>query len=377
MRWMARITRYAVSLGLMCLVTIGLAPFADRVNHTTVSLTYVLAILFIATLFGSRPALIASIVAVLSFNFFFLPPYYTLAVSHTENWVALAAFLITALVAGQLSSYARRRADESEARRREIEQLYSELTTAFEQASQAEALRQSDQLKSALLDAVTHDLRTPLTSIKASATTLMEEDIELDDESRRELLEIIDEETDRLNKFIGGMVDIAKVDAGKLELRKSPTSVSDLIMNVLDRAGGRPSGHELIIDVAPELPPIRVDGHSVEEVLYAVLDNAAKYSANGSKIRVSAERHEETVEISVEDQGRGVPEELRDRIFEKFYRIHDSDIHTTASGMGLGLAIARGISESQGLNLTVDDAPEPFRTRFRLSIPLDDGLDGK
>jgi K+-sensing histidine kinase KdpD len=287
--------------------------------------------------------------------------------------VALATFMITALVAGQLSSYARRRAEESESRSREIEKLYAELQGAFEQASQAEALRQSEQLKSALLDAVTHDLRTPLTSIKASATTLLEEDLELDDDARRELLEIIDEETDRLNKFIGGLVDIAKVDAGKLDLRKTDVSVADLIQNAVERRGGR-SLHKLVMEVGSELPTVRVDGPSIEEVIYTLLENAAKYSADGTRIRVSAKASPEHVDISVEDQGRGISAEVRERVFEKFYRIQDSDIHTTSSGMGLGLAIARGISDSQGLSLSVVDGDDDYITKFVLRIPLQNGL---
>src|SRR6185295_7759531 len=159
---------------------------------------------------GSRPALLASVLGMFCFNFFFLPPLYTLSIAYTQNWIALTVFFTTALAVGQLSARAKRRAEEAEAARREIERLYRELQSAFERASQAEALKQSEKLKSALLDAVTHDLRTPLTSIKASITTLLDEVrgqsqeeqfVTLDSESRLEMMEVIDEETDRLNRF--------------------------------------------------------------------------------------------------------------------------------------------------------------------------------
>jgi len=207
--------KYLVSLIGIALVTAAFAPFADVVNTTTVALSLLLVILLTAARYGSRPAILASIAGVACFNFFFLPPYYTFTIADPQNWVALAAFLVTALVAGQLSAYAKQRAEESETRRKEIEQLYKELQAAFVDASKAEAYRQSQQLKSALLDAVTHDLRTPLTSIKAAVTTLMEENggtkakadtLVLDNEVRREFLEIINEETDRLNNFIGGII---------------------------------------------------------------------------------------------------------------------------------------------------------------------------
>ena len=206
----------------------------DQINTTTVALGLLLAVLFIAALAGSRPAYLASIVGMLCFNYFFLPPIGTLTIAAPQNWIALGAFIITALVAGNLSERAKRRAEEAESRRQIIESLYEELQAAFERASQAEALRQSERLKSALLDAVTHDLRTPLTSIKASVTTLLaentdnqqtskqqtpkpqtEEDdftIALDAEDERDLLEVINEETDRLNRFIESLVELARIE---------------------------------------------------------------------------------------------------------------------------------------------------------------------
>lgn len=351
------------------MVTVGFSPFADGINHTTVALTYLLAILFVATLFGSRPALASSVAAALCFNFFFLPPYYTFAVSQSENWVAFGAFLITAIVAGQLSSFARRRADESEARRQEIEKLYSDLREAFTQASQAEALKQSEQMKSALLDAVTHDLRTPLTSIKAAATTLLETDIDLTDDGRRDLLEIIEEETDRLNQFIGGIVELARIEAGELQLRRANVAVSEIVSRALNRLGSQSAGRDMQIEIPSDLPDVRVDGHSAEEALFSLIENAAKYSPAGSSIRISAVRGDnETIKFTVEDKGRGIAPSDRDRVFEKFVRI-GSDIHTTGGGLGLGLAIARGLAASQGGSLYVDDGRDGYVTAFTLTLP--------
>jgi K+-sensing histidine kinase KdpD len=142
-------------------VTASLGPFHAQINSTTVALSLLLIVLFVATGWGSWPAYVASVLGMLSFNFFFLPPVYTFTIADPQNWVALAAFLVTAVTAGKLSALAKHRTEEAEAGRREIERLYYELQAAFERASQAEALRQSEQLKSALLDAVTHDLRTP------------------------------------------------------------------------------------------------------------------------------------------------------------------------------------------------------------------------
>src|SRR6266568_2278271 len=181
---------YLIAVVGIAAVTATLRLMGDSINPTTVALVMLLVVLFVAASWGSRPAIVASVLGVLGFNFFFLPPVGTLAIADPDNWVALIAFLITAGTAGQLSANAKRRAEEAEAGRREIERLYDELRSAFERASHAEALRESERLKSALLDAVTHDLRTPLTSIKASVTTLLDEmddkaSVELDDEARR------------------------------------------------------------------------------------------------------------------------------------------------------------------------------------------------
>ncbi|HEX6126164.1 MAG TPA: DUF4118 domain-containing protein [Pyrinomonadaceae bacterium] len=360
-----------IAVAAIGLLTGALLPFRQYLNSTEVALTLLLAVLFASTLFGSRAGLAASLAGVLCFNFFFLPPFYTLNISGPDNWVAFGAFLITALLAGQLSGYARRRAEESEARQKKIESLYDELKSAFEQASEAEALRRSEKLKSALLDAVTHDLRTPLTSIKASVTTLLSEPekTDLDDESRLEFLEIINEETDRLNDFIEGMVGIAKVEAGDNSSRKSLASVDEIVGNAVERARSQLPQHELQLDVAHDLPKLVVDAASVSQVVFTLLDNAAKYSPAGSLIRLSAYLTSAAkVRIVVEDQGSGIPKRDREKVFDKFVRLGDGK---PDSGLGLGLTIARGIIESQHGRIWIEDGSRDFVTRVVCEIPTE------
>jgi two-component system sensor histidine kinase KdpD len=228
-------------------------------------------------------------------------------------------------------------------------------------------------MKSALLDAVTHDLRTPLTSIKAAATTLMESGIDLGDESRRDLLAIIDEETDRLNKFIGGLVDLARIEAGELETKRSDVPVMDIISRAVQRAEPLLTSRTVVMNVLPGVPDVRADGYSAEEVLYSLVENAAKYSSEGTDIRICAvPAPKGVVEITVEDKGRGIASSDRERIFEKFVRVSDSDIHSTADGLGLGLAIARGLAESQGGSLSVREGRDGYVTAFVLSLPAVD-----
>jgi two-component system sensor histidine kinase KdpD len=370
-----KIFRFGIPLAAVFLITALPESIHSRLSTTTVALVFLLVILFSASFFGRNPALLASLAAMLSFNYFFLPPYRTWHIADSTNWVAWIAFILTAVVAGELSAYARRRAEEAERGKLEIERLYSELQEAFEQSSQAEALRQSEKLKSSLLDAVTHDLRTPLTSIKASVTTLLEDKKEklLDEEGHVEFLEIINEETDRLNEFIEGMVGLAKIEANALHIRKSWSAVEEIINNAVERAKNHLSSNQIFIEIDPDVPNILVDAGSIAEVVYSLLDNAAKYSPANSRIRISARRAPgEMVEIAIEDEGKGVAEGMREKVFDKFVRAETEDIHTTASGLGLGLAIARGIVESQGGRIRVEDGSEGFKTKFVFQIPIGD-----
>lgn len=371
---LSRVLRNVISAALVLLVTAAFLPFREHLSPTEVALTLLMVVLFASTLFGSTAGLVASAFGILCFNFFFLPPYHTFNISGPENWLAFGTFVITALIAGQLSGYARRRAEESELRQQEIERLYDELRGAFEQASEAEALRRSEKLKSALLDAVTHDLRTPLTSIKASVTTLLDDARSpvLDGESRDEFLEIINEETDRLDEFIEGMVGIAKIEANAMDLAKRPSPVDEIIAIAVQRTEKLVGERKLEIEMQAEPPNVYADAASIAEVLFTLIDNAAKYSPPNSRIRVSAERYDGSVNISVEDQGRGIPPEMRLKIFDKFVRLEEQEIHRTGSGLGLGLAIAKGIVESQGGKIGVVDGSEDFRTKLVVTLPAAD-----
>jgi two-component system sensor histidine kinase KdpD len=371
---------FAFAIVGIVVVTIALTLPGEAVNPTTAALMMLLVILLVATFWDARPAIAASAVAILSLNFFFLPPTGTFAISDPHNWIALFAFLVTAITAGQLSRVARRRADEAEAGRREIERLYDELRTAFERASHAEALRQSERLKSALLDAVTHDIRTPLTSIKASVTTLLEEapeneingePIRLDDEGRREMLEIINEECDRLNRFVEGLIELARIEAGQLQLRRHWGTIEEMISSALERASKLTVNHRIVVEIERELPAARVDARAVSEVIYTLVDNAAKYSQPGATIRVTARAADEIIRVAVEDEGCGIPVELRERVFDKFFRaMRAGDV--ASSGTGLGLAIARGIVEAHGGRIWIEERASGRGSRVVFTLPTGD-----
>ena len=375
---------YIVGVVGIAAVTASLRPLGASINPTTVALAMLLVVLFVAASWGSRPAIVVSVFGVLCLNFFFLPPVGTLSIAQPDNWIALIAFLITAVTAGELSARVNRRAAEAYEARREIERLYDELRSAFERASHAEALRQSERLKSALLDAVTHDLRTPLTSIKASVTTLLDDlktsttnapPAALNEEGRQEMLEVINEECDRLNRFIEGLVELARIEAGELRLRRAWGTIEEMVEIALARAKTLTDQHRLQVEIQKDLPVVLVDSRAVSEVIYTLVDNAAKYSPAGTLIRISASRAEaDMIRTIVEDMGPGIPVELRERVFDKFFRaIRDGDSsRRQPSGTGMGLAIARGIVEAHSGRIWIETGAGGAGTRVVFTLPIGD-----
>ena len=374
---------YFVAIVGIAAVTFLLRLLGQHVNSTTIALAMLVVVLFVAAYWGARPAIVASVLGVLCFNFFFLPPLGTLSIAAPDNWVALIAFLITAVTAGQLSARVKRRAEEAEAGRREIERLYDELRSAFERASHAEALRESERLKSALLDAVTHDLRTPLTSIKASVTTLLDEvtsefgdgsSAVLNQEGRKEMLEVINEECDRLNRFIEGLVELARIEAGELRLGRRWGTIEEMIEAALARAKKIAEQYKVEIEIEKDLPIVLVDARAVSEVIYLIVDNAAKYSARGSTIRITADRGEaDMIRVGIEDNGPGIPIELRERVFDKFFRaLSEKDSsRNQPPGMGMGLSIARGIVEAHGGRIWIESGARAG-SRVLFTLPIGD-----
>ena len=432
-------------------------------NTTTVALSLLLAILGISTWWGLAEATVASVLAVLGFNFYFLPPVGTLTIQDPQNWVALAAFLVTAVTASQLSAHARRRAAADEARRVEVERLYalvqamsltgSVLKTAREfvhrvvqvfgcdgaalyyrptgeffrsgaesgpvtdhdlevaaelenvsidsrnvatapvrlgvrslgsmaligrlpsaemvraiadtvaitiekarviqDASRAEAARQGEAIKAALLDALAHDIKTPLTSIKAAVTTLL--GVQNEPGMSRELLDIINESADRLNQIAAEVIAMARIEAGKLHLDKRPFAVEELISAALGELAPAARGRDLSVEIGGELPLAEADFELAQQVVKHFVENALTYAPETAPIRVTAEVKNGKIVIGVADRGPGIEENERALIFDKFFRGRRHRFAT--KGTGMGLAIAKGIAEAHGERVWVESEP--------------------
>ncbi len=365
---------YPLAIVVVAVLSIALRA-VPVVTATAAAPVLLLSILLMARAWGTGPALAASAAAAIAFNYLFLPPH-GLFVQEFNDWVALITFTLTAVVVGELAARAERRQLEAEEGRREIEQLYQQLGAAFERASLAEAARQNEQLKAALLDALTHNLRTPLTAIKAAVTALIGAaapgpEGALTRENQHELLVVIDEESDRLNRFIEGLSAADRPDPSQ-SARSRVASLETIVKEALTRAATVLRHHRVQVDLGSGLPPLAVDPAAVSEVLYTLLDNASKYTAAGTTIRIEARREDaHLMRISVVDEGPGIPPELREQVFERFFRIPGREaIEPNRTGIGLGLPIARRLVESQAGRIWIDSPSSGRGTAVVLTLPM-------
>jgi two-component system sensor histidine kinase KdpD len=231
----------------------------------------------------------------------------------------------------------------------------------------ARLAEETDRLRSALLTSISHDLRTPLASILGSATSLVSHGREFDDSVQASLLRTIQEEAERLNRFIGNLLDMTRLESGPLKPQSGPVDLSDIVGATLQRAGKILGEHEVDIDLEAGLPMLDVDMVLMEQVLFNLFDNAAKYAPPHSLITIAARRENGSVAIRVLDEGEGIPEADLDRIFDKFYRVHRSD--RQRAGTGLGLAICRGFIEAMGGSITAANRIERRGAAFTIKLP--------
>jgi two-component system sensor histidine kinase KdpD len=453
-------------------------------NQTTVALSFLLAILAVSAVWGMAVSVFMSVVAMLTFNYLFLPPVGNFTIADPQNWVALAAFLFTSIMGSQLSARIRKEADEAHSRRREIERLYKfsqkllgegnviqlmnaipnyivecfeagaselflpqkdkfyrsgfgashldeeKMKTAFlrdettieaqqslyfipvrlgvraigslgisgarlsrqtldavgglvaiaieraravEQLSQTEAERQGERLKSALLDSVTHDFRTPLTSVKAAVTSLLASG-EADSAQRRELLSIINEECDRLNHLVEEAAEMARLDAGEIDLHFAPTLIEEIVQDALAQMKSSLGARTIDVRVSPDLPRVQADPERTKDILVNLIDNANLYSAKEEPITVSAELTADYVTISVADRGPGIDDFEQGMIFDKFYRGKDQRYLVRGTGMGLPIAKALVTAHKGTISVT---SQLGHGSVFSFTLPIVRGAEGQ
>jgi two-component system sensor histidine kinase KdpD len=445
------------------------------VNNVTVALSLLLAVLGIATRWGLLEGLVASLAGMLCFNYFFIPPLGSFAIADLQNWVALCAFVATAVIVSHLSANVTKQALQSTHRQHEMERLYTlsrnllllevhgslaqEITNQIAQvfelpglvfydrtsdrihragphdipveagklrgaalqgtvfhdsttkttvipislggqpvgslgiqgsqvsetalhaignltaitlershaqdvATRAEAARQSEELKSTMLDALAHEFKTPLTPIKAAVTSMLS-DGELGP-THQELLRIIDEETDRLNTMFTEAIQMSRIEAGQLQLRRSPQSLRRIVQTQLEKMGEGLEGRKVNLEVPEKLPRVNVDPEFTGIVIWQFLSNALRYTPPGSPLTIRAIAEDTEVIVSIEDCGPGISGQEQRKVFDKFYR--GKDQRERIPGTGMGLTIAREIVRAHHGRIWVESEPGKG-AKFSFSVP--------
>jgi two-component system sensor histidine kinase KdpD len=413
------------SIGAVVVVTGAIELLKPHVPVLSLGVLYVFAVLPISIVWGLGLGVAVAVASMLAYNFFFLPPLYTLTIADSRNWFALAVFLVTAVVVSDLAARSRRQARESallariatsllehgnvsaeleriaaeaaqalqvegarielgssppartggesypltaaerrvgtiyltrqrqgsaRVRRRLLPALSSLLGVAIDrerltaEALEAEALRRSDAVKTAVLRAVSHDLRSPLMAILTSAGALAHGELSLHPEDRRDLTDTILSEAERLDRLVGNLLDLSRLEAGAAVPEPSLWSVEDLVLQAIDSVAA--AGDRLEVSFPDDEPAlVRVDVHQVERVLGNLIENALRYSPPSERVRVQVVETPSEALVRVIDRGPGLAPGEAQRIFEPFQRGMRSG---EKRGAGLGLAIARGFAEANG-----------------------------
>ena len=236
-----------------------------------------------------------------------------------------------------------------------------------EDIDRARVTAETERLRAALLTSVSHDLRTPLASIIGSLTSLRSYGRSYDEKTREALLSTIQAEAERLNRFIGNLLDMTRLESGAIELKPERVDLAEIVGTALERAGKLLAEHKVEIDIEAELPPLTADYLLLEQALFNLLDNAAKYAPAGSLVRFSARREDGMAAIAVSDEGPGIPPGDLERIFDKFYRVHQQD--RQRAGTGLGLAICRGFVAAMGGSIAAGNRGDRGGAVFTIRLP--------
>lgn len=324
------------------LLTVALVPVRADLDLASVLLLFLLAVLAAAAVGGLGPALVAALAGFLLVNWFFTPPLHTWQVENLDNVLALFVFL---LVGGVVSWYG---------------------TSAGRRAAETARAQAGTDLRTALLAAVSHDLRTPLASIKASVTSLLAEDVEWPPEVARQFATTVDEETDRLTALVANLLDMTRLTTGALPIRQVLVGVDELVLAAVTSLGERAHGDHLEIDVDEELPSVLTDPSLVERAIANVVDNALAWSPADRPVRIVATADGGAVHVRVVDRGPGIAPTQREQVFLPFQRQGD---RSNGPGVGLGLAVARGLLVAVGGGVAVEETAGGGTTMV-ITVPL-------
>lgn len=331
---------YGLAIGGIALCTAACFVLFPVLALTDLIMVYLVGTLVVALRGRRGPALFSSLLGVLCFNFFFVPPRFTFQVERPQYVVTFIAMFIVALI---------------------ISHLAVRVRTQAEAAKRAEVIAETERLRSSLLSAVSHELRTPLAAIIGSASSLLQAP-QSGSGSWRELLENIRSEAERLARLVHNLIETTRLESGAAQLKKEAYPIEDVIGTALERLDKLLPGRSVNTDLPENLPLIPVDPVLMELVFVNLIENAVRH-APGAALEISARERMDVLEISVADRGPGLAAEDLDRVFQKFYRANK-----TVPGAGLGLAICKAVVEAHGGTICAANRREGGAV-FRLTLP--------
>jgi two-component system sensor histidine kinase KdpD len=309
-----------------------------------------LPVIGISIEFGIGPSVVTAALSALCFDFFFIPPVFSFAPSDLKSGITLVVMVVVAGVINGLAEFARRH--QSAARTREL---------ALE----------TERLRNSLLSAVSHDLRTPLAAIFGAGTELLQDGPNLAENERQELVAAIVEEAARLDQLVTNLLDVAKLEGGRIQIKKRLEPLDEVVETALERLRGRLDGRSVRSHVPQEIPMVPMDAVLMQQVLVNLVENALRYTPEGSPIEVEAKCESDAVIVEVRDNGPGIREEESERLFERFYR--GSTHSSRDGGVGLGLSICRAIVLAHGGRISLHNRA-PSGAVARLELPLQTGV---
>ncbi|MCC7209389.1 MAG: DUF4118 domain-containing protein [Anaerolineae bacterium] len=333
--------KYVLAVLIVAVTTTLLGLMRASLTPANVAVLYLSMVLVVAVYQGTGPSLLASLLSFLAINYFFVQPYYTFLVGDPRDVLELLVFLGCAALAGQLAAFTRAQTARAEQSRR------------FEEA---------DQLKTALLRAVSHDLRTPITIIKSSVANLLTLHHTLPDAERVEMLTAIDREVDALNTMVGNLLDSARLQAGALSLNLQWNSLEEAAGDVAADAFRRQGRECIRLDFPDEMPLAPFDYGLIRQTLSNLVNNSLRYEPPGGMIEVRGSYTAHEARVAIANHGPRIPPAEREQIMEPFH-------HGPGGSTGLGLAIARGIIEAHRGKIEVEDTPGGGAT-FVFTLPL-------
>ena len=325
---------YAGSVAVTVACTLLAWAMAGHLELSNLIMVYMLGVVVVAVRWGRGPSVLASLLAVAAFDFFFVPPRFSFEVADAQYLVTFAAMLIVGLVISQLTTRLKHQAQAAVEARMHVE---------------------TERLRNSLLAAISHDLRTPLAAIVGASSSLTEEDAALSPAARRALGRDILESSQRMSELVNNVLEMARLQSGSVQLKREWYPLEEVVGSALSHLKHRLAGYPVNLHLPAETLWISMDGKLIESVLMNLLENAVKYTPPGTAIEVSALVAGGEVQITVADNGLGLAPGSEERVFEKFYRAHEEG---SEGGVGLGLAICRAIVEAHEGHITAANRPE-------------------